>query len=210
MAFLVNPYIYQRPLIFLITFILTIISVLPSINPMKFSLVLLFASFIFLHGTTGEILCEDLTKDNCSFAISSSGKRCVLEDFEDKKGKVEYQCRTSEVVVEILSEYIETDACVSACGVDRNATGISSDALLDKKSIVTLCSPACYQKCPNIIDLHSNLALGEGVSLPDLCEQQRSDPDCNMIDLLSSSAANGPIGSGTHRLFSAAPAPFSF
>lgn len=104
--------------------------------------------------------------DKCSFAISSSGKRCVLEDFEDKKGKVEYQCRTSEVTVENMSNYIETDDCVKACGVNRNATGISSDTLLDKKSIVTLCSPPCYQNCPNIVDLHFNLALGEGTFFP--------------------------------------------
>ncbi|KVI03388.1 uncharacterized protein LOC112512782 [Cynara cardunculus var. scolymus] len=179
---------------------------------MTFSLVLLFAaSSLFLHGTTihGEIICEDLTKDNCSFAISYTGKRCVLEDFEDKKGKVEYQCRTSEVVVEMMWNHIETDECVRACGVDRNATGISSDSLLDKNSIVTLCSPPCYQKCPNIVDLHFNLAVGEGVSLPDLCEQQRSNPDCAMIDLLSSGAASGPVGSEASRLFSAAPSPFS-
>lgn len=51
-----------------------------------------------------------------------------------------------------------------------------------------------------------------GVSLPDLCEQQRSHPDCNMIELLSSSGAHahGPVGSEAQHLFSAAPAPFSF
>nr|XP_043609560.1 uncharacterized protein LOC122581399 [Erigeron canadensis] len=166
------------------------------------------------------IICEDLTKEECSFAISSWGKRCVLENFEDKKGRVAYQCRTSEVVVEsidIMSSlgggggYIETEECVKACGVNRNATGISSDALLDKHSVVTLCSPQCYYKCPNIVDLHSNLAIGEGVSLGDLCEQQRSHPDRNMIELLSSSGvADGPVGSNKHRLFSAAPSPFSF
>ncbi|KAF5773773.1 hypothetical protein HanXRQr2_Chr13g0592441 [Helianthus annuus] len=175
---------------------------------MKFSLVLLFVSSLFLHGTFGVIICEDLTKDNCSFAISSSGKRCVLEDFEDKKGKVEFQCRTSEVMVEIMADYIESDECVRACGVNRNTTGISSDVLLDKKAIVTLCSPPCYQMCPNVIDLHSNLAVGEGVSLPDLCEQQRNHPDCAMIELLSSSfVADGPTGSANHRRAAPAPAP---
>ncbi|GKD18647.1 putative PAR1 protein [Tanacetum coccineum] len=119
-----------------------------------------------LESKLGTIICEDLTKDNCSFAISSYGKRCVLEDYEGKKGMVEYQCRTSEVMVEIMSDYIETDECVRACGVNRNATGISSDALLDKNSIVTLCSPPCYQRCPNIVDLHFNLAVGEGSHFP--------------------------------------------
>ncbi|KAJ9544172.1 hypothetical protein OSB04_023879 [Centaurea solstitialis] len=180
---------------------------------MKFSLLLLFLFlFLFLHGTTihGKIVCEDLTKDNCAFAVSYTGKRCVLEDFEDKKGTVEYQCRTSEVLVEMMWNHIETDECVRACGVSRNATGISSDSLLDKKSIVTLCAPQCYQKCPNIIDLHFNLAVGEGVSLPDLCEQQRSNPDCAMIDLLSSGAVAGPVASEKSHRFSAAPTPFSF
>lgn len=126
---------------------------------------------------TGAIICDDLTKDNCSFAISSSGNRCVLEDFEDKKGKVEYQCRTSEVMVEIMKDYIETDECVKACGVSRNATGISSDALLDKKSVITLCSPPCYQKCPNIVDLHFNLALGEGIIFKHYFYKINSDTD---------------------------------
>ncbi|PWA87789.1 PAR1 [Artemisia annua] len=177
---------------------------------MKFFVVLFFALSLFIHGSFGTIICEDLTKDNCSFAISSYGKRCVLEDYEGKKGTVEYQCRTSEVMVEIMSGYIETDECVRACGVNRNATGISSDALLDKNAIVTLCSPPCYQRCPNIVDLHFNLAVGEGLSLPDLCEQQRNHPDRAMIELLSSSfVADGPVGSKRTRLFSVAPAPFS-
>ncbi|XP_071687332.1 uncharacterized protein [Rutidosis leptorrhynchoides] len=181
---------------------------------MKFSLLhLFFLPSLFFHGTTfGAIICEDLTNNNCSFAISSSGKRCVLEDFQDTKGKVAYQCRTSEVMVENMAGYIETNECVRACGVNRNATGISSDALLDKHSVVTLCSPACYQHCPNIVDLHFNLAIGEGVSLPDLCEQQRTNPDCSMIQLLSSNVpADGPVASYKHhRKFSVAPAPFSF
>ncbi|XP_076928384.1 uncharacterized protein LOC143592325 [Bidens hawaiensis] len=108
-----------------------------------------------------------------------------------------------------MTDYTESDDCVRACGVNRNATGISSDVLLDKNSIVTLCAPQCYQMCPNIIDLHFNLAVGEGVSLPDLCEQQRSHPDCVMIELLSSSSvAGGPTGSASYRReFSPAPAP---
>ncbi|KAD3336219.1 hypothetical protein E3N88_31738 [Mikania micrantha] len=177
---------------------------------MKFhQLLLMFASsFIFLHGTFGVIIWEDLSKDNCSFAISSYQHRCVLEDFEDKRGNVEYQCRTSEVTVEIISGYIETDHCVRACGVNRNATGISSDVLLDRNSIATLCSRPCYQNCPNIIDLHFNLAIGEGVSLPDLCEQQRSHPNRAMIELLSSSAvADAPVGSANHHHYNPAPVP---
>lgn len=76
---------------------------------------------------------------------------------------MEYQCRTSEVIVERMAEYIETDDCVNACGVDRDTNGISSDALHEPHTTVKLCSPACYQNCPNIIDLYFNLAAGEGM-----------------------------------------------
>ena len=64
-----------------------------------------------------------------------------------------------------MADYIETDACVKACGVDRNSVGISSDALLEPQFTGKLCSPACYQNCPNIVDLYFNLAAGEGMIL---------------------------------------------
>ena len=64
--------------------------------------------------------------------------------------------------MERMAEYIETDECVRACGVDRNSIGISSDSLLEPQFTAKLCAPACYQKCPNIVDLYFNLAAGEG------------------------------------------------
>ncbi|GAB2298808.1 hypothetical protein Dimus_032886 [Dionaea muscipula] len=140
-----------------------------------------------------ELVCEELAKDECAFAIDSAGKRCVLEYYVKKRGKTEYQCRTSEVVVEGMSEYIETDDCVQACGVDRNMVGISSEALLDSRFTAKLCSPSCFQNCPNILDLSFNLAVGEGVFLPDVCEKQRSNPRRAMAALLSSGAAPGPV-----------------
>lgn len=88
-----------------------------------------------------------------------------METYAKQNGAVEYQCRTSEVVVEKMADYIETDACVKACGVDRNSVGISSDALLEPQFTGKLCSPACYQNCPNIVDLYFNLAAGEGMIL---------------------------------------------
>jgi hypothetical protein len=109
-----------------------------------------------------ELVCEDLPKDVCAFSIASSGKRCLLETSVAGDGSVEYQCRTSEVLVQRMAEYIETDQCVHACGVDRNMVGISSDALLEPQFTAKLCSPACYQECPNVIDLYFNLAAGEG------------------------------------------------
>ncbi|KAI3677502.1 hypothetical protein L6452_36766 [Arctium lappa] len=170
------------------------------------SLVLFFVSAILLQGTLGEIVCDDLPTEVCSFSIASSGKRCLLENFENDNGKTGYQCRTSEVVVERMAEYIETDECVRACGVDRNSVGISSDSLLEAQSVSKICSPACYQNCPNIVDLYFNLAAGEGVYLPELCEKQRSNPRRAMVELLSSGVAAGPISSENIR---GAPAPAS-
>lgn len=101
----------------------------------------------------------------------------MLETERAAAGGVEYQCRTSEVVVERMAEYIETDQCVEACGVDRKFVGISSDALLEPQFTAKLCSPACYQKCPNIVDLYFNLAAGEGkncsfATVSYLCQNQ--------------------------------------
>ncbi|GMY14428.1 PAR1 protein [Fagus crenata] len=169
----------------------------------------LFLSSIFLHAALAELVCEDLPKDVCAFSIASSGKRCLLETSVAGDGSVEYQCRTSEVVVERMAEYIETDQCVKACGVDRNSVGISSDALLEPQFTAKLCSPACYQKCPNIVDLYFNLAAGEGVFLPDLCERQRSSPHRAMSELLSSGVAPGPVSGNPSVTYSHATAPAS-
>ncbi|XP_060176789.1 uncharacterized protein LOC132607023 [Lycium barbarum] len=165
---------------------------------MKSSLILFFASTLFLQGALGEIICENLPTNVCSFSIASSGKRCLLENSEKEDGKMEYQCKTSEVIVGNIAEYIETDECVNACGVDRNSVGISSDALLEPQFTAKLCSPACYQNCLNVVDLYFNLAAGEGVYFPDLCNKQRSRPHRAMIELLSSGAAmdaSAPIAS---------------
>ncbi|KAE8678552.1 MD-2-related lipid recognition domain-containing family protein [Hibiscus syriacus] len=153
----------------------------------------LFLSSLFLHASLAEIVCEDLPHDVCAFSISSSGKRCLLETAMERD-KVEYQCRTSEVVVERMAEHIESDECVRACGVDRNAIGISSDSLLEPQFTNKLCAPACSHNCPNIVDLFFNLAAGEGVFLPDLCEAQRINPRRSMAEFMSSSgAALGPV-----------------
>ncbi|MFQ6623279.1 hypothetical protein Gotur_001744 [Gossypium turneri] len=171
--------------------------------------IFLFISSLSLHASMAEIICEDLPKDVCAFSIASSGKRCVLETAADKDGDVEHQCRTSEVVVERMADYIESDECVAACGVNRNSIGISSDSLLDQQFTAKLCAPACYQNCPNVIDLYFNLAAGEGVFLPDLCNAQWSNPRRSMVDvILSSGAAPGPVSSQATGLFAVeAPAP---
>ncbi|KAI6675173.1 hypothetical protein NL676_003079 [Syzygium grande] len=144
-------------------------------------LLLLFVSSLLLHAAVAEIICEEIPTDMCAFAIASSGKRCLLETFA-----------TSEVVVERMAGYVETDECIQACGVDRRSVGITSDALLDRRFTSRLCAPQCFQNCPNIVDLYFNLAAGEGVYLPDLCEAQRVNPHRTMIEFLSSGAAPRP------------------
>ncbi|XP_010529780.1 PREDICTED: uncharacterized protein LOC104806532 [Tarenaya hassleriana] len=147
----------------------------------------LFLSSLLLHAALGEIICEDLPAKTCAFSISAAGKRCLLET-ENVAGK--FYCRTSEVDVEGILNHVETDDCVAACGVDRKTVGISSDALLEPGFAAKLCSSACYDFCPNIVDLYFNLAVGEGAFLPDLCEAHRANPDRSMLEILSSGAVS--------------------
>ncbi|KAK4796596.1 hypothetical protein SAY86_028922 [Trapa natans] len=174
----------------------------------KLPLAALFLSSLLLHAAIArELVCENLPMDLCAFAVSSSGKRCLVETYQYGEGSaVDYQCRTSEVVVERLADHIETDECVMACGVDRNSVGISSDALLEPQFTAKLCSKKCYNGCPNIVDLYFNLAAGEGVFLPDLCEMQRKNPHRAMLELLSSGAASGPVSSTSETFEAASPA----
>ncbi|XP_019161186.1 PREDICTED: uncharacterized protein LOC109157801 [Ipomoea nil] len=157
-------------------------------SSMKLSLMILFfVGSLFLPGVLGDITCEFLPTNVCSFAISTSGKRCLLENSVTNEGnKVEYQCKTSEVVVgSSVGEHIETDECVEACGLDRKSVGLSSDSLLEPVFTAKLCSSSCYQNCPNIVDLYFNLAAGEGVYLPDLCDKQRSHNRRDLVELNS-------------------------
>jgi hypothetical protein len=111
-----------------------------------------------------KVVCEQLEAEQCAFAVSSTSRRCVLENTHCAGRPTAYQCRTSEVVVEDgrLAGMVETDRCVRACGVDRATVGISSDSLLDPRVAGAVCSPACLQGCPNIVNLYANLAAGEG------------------------------------------------
>ncbi|ONK62118.1 uncharacterized protein A4U43_C07F540 [Asparagus officinalis] len=126
------------------------------------SLALLVSLCLLVPSTLAGVICDDLPQDLCAFAVSSSSKRCVLESYQNSGKPTEYQCRTSEVVVERMKDHIETDQCVKACGVDRKSVGISSDSLLEPQFAGKLCSPECHQNCPNIVDLYFNLAAGEG------------------------------------------------
>ncbi|KAI6672355.1 hypothetical protein NL676_000261 [Syzygium grande] len=125
-----------------------------------------------VQGTLGDIACENLDHGSCAFAVSSTGKRCVLEK----------------------QDYIETDECIAACGLDRKTLGVSSDSLLESHFTQKLCSSGCSENCPNIVDLYFSLAAGEGVFLPKLCEAQRGIARRGMAEIRSSGdVAPGPI-----------------
>lgn len=85
-----------------------------------------------------------------------------------RSGEEAYICRTSEIQVDNnniykLKDWIETDECLGACGLQRNVLGISSDSLLESQFRKKLCSAQCYHNCPNIVDLYFSLAAGEGI-----------------------------------------------
>ncbi|CAA0824643.1 PAR1 protein [Striga hermonthica] len=133
-------------------------------------LVIVLSLAISLQGILGtNINCDMLDEKSCAFAVSFSGRRCVLESRLRLSGTTEYACRTSEIVADKITNWVETDSCISACGLDRRALGISSDSLLDGRFAQSLCSEVCYNNCPNIVDLYFNLAAGEGVFLPRFC-----------------------------------------
>ncbi|OIT06768.1 hypothetical protein A4A49_05887 [Nicotiana attenuata] len=160
------------------------------------------------HMAIGEIVCEDLSVGKCAYSVDSLGKRCTLETYESSEGTTGYQCKTSEVVVAIngIANWIESDECISACGANRDSVGISSDYLLESSFTFKLCSQQCYQKCPNIVDLYYNLALGEGVYLPAFCKGKKLNGRREMSQIQSSGAALAPASDGYGRQLTEGPA----
>ncbi|PKA56151.1 hypothetical protein AXF42_Ash015636 [Apostasia shenzhenica] len=154
---------------------------------------------LFNAGAGEVVVCGELPVELCTFAISSAGKRCSLESYRRGGERTSvYECRESEVVVDRMVDWVETDECVAACGGDRRMVGISSDALLDQQFTEKLCSPECFESCPNMVDLYYNLAAGEGVILSHLCEARRTNPVRAMAELSSSGfAAAAPADSST-------------
>ncbi|CAI0540334.1 unnamed protein product [Linum tenue] len=133
-----------------------------AVNLLKTIALFALSSLLIFKGAVGDLMCEELPVELCAYSISDAGKRCVLENYLARKGIVKYQCKTSEVLVETMSGWIETEACINDCGLDRNAVGISSDYLLSHNFVAKLCSQPCSSYCPNILDLYSNLAQAEG------------------------------------------------
>ncbi|KAH9311977.1 hypothetical protein KI387_027012, partial [Taxus chinensis] len=131
-------------------------------------------SVISLQSVIGALTCEELPVEACAFSVSSSGARCVLEKSILRDGTAQYECMTSEVMAEKMYEWIETEECINNCGLEKMAIGMSTDGLMESSFTTRLCSPHCYDNCPNIVNLYFDLAAGEGLYLPRLCEAQRS------------------------------------
>ncbi|CAI0475489.1 unnamed protein product [Linum tenue] len=147
------------------------------------------SSLLILNGALGDMMCEELPVELCAYSISDAGKRCVLENYLARKRMVKYQCKTSEVVMETMSGWIETEACINDCGLDRKAVGISSDYLLSPNFVAKLCSQPCFSYCPNILDLYSNLAQAEGMNLHDICNTGNGAPRRILYNQPKSSSA---------------------
>ncbi|XP_022985449.1 uncharacterized protein LOC111483456 [Cucurbita maxima] len=155
---------------------------------------LIVLAFQTTLGSSSMIKCEDLEKSRCAFAVSWSGKRCVLEKTVKRSGEEAFTCRTSEIEADQLQNIVETEQCIEGCGLDRNTLGISSDSLLDTRFTRDLCSSRCYDHCSNVVDLFFNLAAGEGVFLPKLCEAQGGNVRRGMSEIRSSGiVAAGPV-----------------
>ncbi|PKU73752.1 uncharacterized protein LOC110099813 [Dendrobium catenatum] len=136
--------------------------------------VCLFLSFaLFVTVVLGRIICEQLDRSTCAFAVSSNGFRCLLEKHVRGVGLGEevYTCRTSSLKATVMAGWVETDACIATCSLERETVGISSDLLLDRRFLGRLCSPECFLNCPNIVDLYFSIAAGEGAFLPNLCRE---------------------------------------
>jgi hypothetical protein len=163
-------------------------------------------SLISLQGAYGGIVCDKLFVEVCAFSVSSYGARCVLEKSMVRDGNAQYECQTSEVIAENRNEWIETEECMKACGVERMAVGMSTDSLAERAFTKKLCSPRCYNNCPNIVDLYFNLAAGEGIYLPRLCEAHRSGDRRMMGEFVSFAVAPATTGFGDLTI-SPTPAP---
>uniref|UniRef100_A0A0C9S698 TSA: Wollemia nobilis Ref_Wollemi_Transcript_11442_880 transcribed RNA sequence n=1 Tax=Wollemia nobilis TaxID=56998 RepID=A0A0C9S698_9CONI len=142
------------------------------------SVVFVILALVGIQAVLGEkrVECEKLPVDMCAFAVSSSGARCVLEKkYSTINGRIEYECQSSAIMAEKMIEWIESEECLQACGLERMNVGLSSDDLVEYSPLSSkLCSDKCQNNCPNIVDIYFSLAAGEGVYLPKLCDAHKS------------------------------------
>ncbi|KAH9309678.1 hypothetical protein KI387_037589 [Taxus chinensis] len=134
---------------------------------------------VFVLGEGG-VECENLPVEMCAFAVSSTGSRCVLEKkysfaVATHEASIQYQCQSSGIVAEKMMEWIESEDCLQACGLQRMSVGMSTDDLSAYSHFTSkLCSDKCQNSCPNVVDLYLNLAAGEGMYLPQLCDAHKT------------------------------------
>ncbi|XP_057867203.1 uncharacterized protein LOC131074584 isoform X2 [Cryptomeria japonica] len=143
----------------------------------------------------GGVECEKLPVEMCAFSVSSSGARCVLEKKytfvpSTHESSVEYQCQSSGVMAEKMMEWIESEECLQSCGLQRMSVGMSTDDLSAYSDFTSkLCSDKCQNSCPNIVNLYLNLAAGEGIYLPHLCEAHKTRSRRMMFETVASGPA---------------------
>lgn len=144
------------------------------------------------------MVCEQLPHTLCAYSVSSTGTRCILEKISAGKDAPEFTCVTSIVRADEFTESIETDDCIKSCGLERMSVGMSSDVLIETQFTQSICSSYCQDNCPNIIDLYTKLAAGEGVLLPELCngrgsQKRRKLGETAVIAYQSVDTMNAPI-----------------
>eukprot|EP01018_Ginkgo_biloba_P033343 Gb_21780 [translate_table: standard] len=147
-------------------------------------------TFFGLRGVHSAIRCEELPIQVCAFSVSSSGNRCVLEKSLMADGCIQFECQSSVVMAETMIEWIESEECINACGLERMSVGMSTDSLLEAEFAKKLCSSKCHNNCPNIVDLYLNLAAGEGIYLTKLCDAQRSNSRRMVEEVLNSAKSS--------------------
>ncbi|XP_057867195.1 uncharacterized protein LOC131074577 [Cryptomeria japonica] len=181
-------------------------------SEMRVAFAILLALFSFqsvLVMGEGGVECEKLPVDMCAFSVSSVGVRCVLEKkysfvTSTHESSIEYQCQSSGIMAEKMMEWIESEVCLQTCGLQRMIVGMSTDDLSEYSDFTSkLCSENCQNSCPNIVNLYLNLAAGEGIYLPHLCEAHKTRSRRMMFE----SVAPGPT-LNTFSLAAAAPAPY--
>ncbi|KAG6548918.1 hypothetical protein Mapa_009681 [Marchantia paleacea] len=128
-------------------------------------LLLLSLRQVTLGQGASTLRCHMLPAEECAFAVDSSGKRCVLMEYNDAAVSIVRSCETSDISVgdDSPTEYIETEQCVRACGVQKMTIGFArSTNLPTDQFMLKLCSWECKHNCPNLVDLYNTVAMVVG------------------------------------------------
>ncbi|XP_057867201.2 uncharacterized protein LOC131074583 [Cryptomeria japonica] len=100
--------------------------------------------------------------------------------------------QSSGVIAEEVKEWIESEECLQSCGLQRMNVGMSTDDLFENSDFTSkLCSNKCQNRCPNIVNLYQNLAAGEQIYLPHLCEAHNTRRRRMMIGTASAPTVGG-------------------